>query len=198
MHTIQNWWSWHPNKNVRNIRGSIFELIFVIDYVYFTILTPIIPWLGIHFSRGKSLDYPKLKWQFNVLRCKRFSSNKVLGCKIQASWQHIKCYLWEAKSTIFSWINHEDVNLHKPCWPNYIHPIWMPNQTKSILFFRWNFSAYTMYLYFNLSHLSFSKNIRGMCLFLKRCSQKLIFIWTFAYLPFLQMFRFTICPKFDT
>ena len=134
MHTIQNWWSWHSNKNVRNIRGSIFELIFVIDDVYFTILTPIIPWLGIHFSRGKSLDYPKLKWQFNVLRCKSFSSNKVLGCKIQASWQHIKCYLWEAKSTIFSWINHEDVNLHKPCWPNYIHPIWMPNQTKSILF----------------------------------------------------------------
>ena len=136
MHTIQNWWSWHPNKNVRNIRGSIFVLMFVIDDVYFTFLTPIIPWLGIHFSRGKSLDYPKLKWQFNVLRCKSFSSNKVLGCKIQASWQHIKCYLWEAKSTIFSWTNHEDMILHEPCWPNEIHLInlWKPNQTKSLLF----------------------------------------------------------------
>ena len=53
---------------------------------------PIIPWLGIHFSRGKSLDYPKLEWQFNVLRWS-FSNNKVLRCKIQHSWQLIKSSL---------------------------------------------------------------------------------------------------------
>ena len=59
---------------------------------------PIIPWLGIHFSRGKSLDYPKLEWQFNVLRWS-FSNNKVLRCKIQHSWQLIKCGLWENLQT---------------------------------------------------------------------------------------------------
>ena len=147
MHTIQNWWSWHPNKNVRNIRGSIFELIFVIDYVYFTFLTPIIPWLGIHFSRGKSLDYTKLKWQFNVLRCKSFSSNKVLGCKIQASWQHIKCYLWEAKSTIFCWINKSwRCESSQTLLTKLYTPHLNAKSNQIYTFLRWNLSAYTMYL----------------------------------------------------